>query len=52
MGEQANRIAGSVGRTLLALLAGVACGAGLVSAYIYSSLGEPLMFEGLLRVSL
>jgi hypothetical protein len=30
----------------------VACGALLVSAYIYSSLGEPLIFQGLVKVSL
>jgi hypothetical protein len=48
----ATRILGSVGRTLLALVAGIACGAVLVAAYIYSSLGEPLVFEGLVVVSL
>lgn len=39
-------------RILLALAAGIACGAVLVAAYIYSSLGTPLVFEGLVEVSL
>lgn len=48
----ASRIAGSALRVLVALAAGVATGALLVAAYIYSSLGEPLVFEGLLEVAL
>ena len=45
-------LAGSIGRVLLALAAGVASGALLVTVFIYSSLGEALVFEGLLLVSL
>jgi hypothetical protein len=48
----ASRIAGSALRILVALAAGVASGALLVAAYIYSSLGEPLVFEGLFEVGL
>lgn len=48
----ASRIAGSALRVLVALAAGVATGALLVAAYIYSSLGEPLVFEGLFEVAL
>ena len=48
----ASRIAGSALRILVALAAGVAVGALLVAAYIYSSLGEPLVFEGLFEVGL
>ena len=47
-----SRLLALIGRTLLALLAGIASGALLVAAYIYSSLGEPLVFEGLFVVSL
>lgn len=49
---ESRRIAAALGRILLALAAGVACGAVLVAAFIYSSLGAPLVFEGLLVVSL
>jgi hypothetical protein len=42
----------TVWRTLVALLAGIAVGALLAAAYIYSSLGPELVFAGLLRVSL
>jgi hypothetical protein len=52
MAATRNELLVSAGRTIVALLAGIACGALLVSAYIYSSLGEPLAFEGLLKVSL
>jgi hypothetical protein len=48
----ASRIAGSALRILVALAAGVASGALLVAAYIYTSLGEPLVFEGLFEVGL
>ena len=49
---ESRRIAAALGRILLALAAGVACGAVLVAAFIYSSLGTALVFEGLLIVSL
>ena len=52
MAGAATRIVGSAARILVALAAGVACGALLVAAYIYSSLGEPLVFEGLFEVGL
>jgi hypothetical protein len=52
MAAARTRLIGSVARTAVALLAGIACGALLVSAYIYSALGEPLVFAGLLKVSL
>lgn len=42
----------TIGRTLLALLVGVAVGALLTAAYIYSSLGPPFVFRGLVVVSL
>jgi hypothetical protein len=48
----ASQIAGSALRILVALAAGVAVGALLVAAYIYSALGEPLVFEGLFEVGL
>ena len=48
----AARLLGSIGRAFLALLAGIACGALLVATYIYSSIGDPLVFEGLVVVSL
>ena len=50
----ARRIALSLLRALTALAAGIACGAALVTAYIYSSLGEgtPLVYDGLFVVSL
>ncbi|KRA83159.1 hypothetical protein [Altererythrobacter sp. Root672] len=44
------RVAGALWRNLLALAAGVACGALLASAYVYSAFGEPLVFGGLLVV--
>jgi hypothetical protein len=47
----ARRAAGALGRILLALAAGVVSGALLVTAYIYSSLGDALVFEGLFVVS-
>jgi hypothetical protein len=49
---ESRRIAAALGRIVLALAAGVASGALLVAAFIYSSLGAPLVFEGLLVVSL
>jgi len=52
MSVQSARIAGALGRILVALGAGVASGALLVTAYIYSSLGDALVFEGLFEVSL
>jgi hypothetical protein len=48
----AARIAGALGRALLALAAGVACGALLVTGYIYVSQDDALVFEGLFTVSL
>jgi hypothetical protein len=39
-------------RVLVALLAGIAVGALLTAAYIYSALGPPFVLEGLLVVSL
>lgn len=48
----ARRLAGSLGRILLALTAGVACGALLATGYIYISQDDALVFEGLLVVSL
>ena len=42
----------TIGRALAALLAGIAVGALLAAAYIYSSIGPELVFAGLLRVSL
>jgi len=52
MAGAAARIAGLALRVLVALAAGVASGALLVAAYIYSALGEPLVFEGLFEVGL
>jgi len=52
MAGAASRFAGATLRILVALAAGVAVGALLVAAYIYSSLGEPLVFEGLFEVGL
>jgi hypothetical protein len=49
---ESSRLAAALGRILLALAAGVASGAVLVAAFIYSSIGAPLVFEGLLVVSL
>lgn len=45
-------LAKTIGRTLLALLAGVAVGALLVAAYIHWAIGREFVFEGLLEVSL
>ena len=42
----------TIGRTFVALLAGISVAALLTAAYIYSSLGPELVFAGLLRVSL
>lgn len=52
MALEAARMLRSIGRTLLALAAGVACGALLVAAFIYISWTEGFVFEGLFRVSL
>jgi hypothetical protein len=52
MGMEPGRTIGTLGRIALALTAGIATGALLVAAYIYSSLGEALVFEGLFLVSL
>jgi hypothetical protein len=48
----ARRIAGALGRTLLALATGIASGAVLVTGYIYLSQDDALVFEGLFVVSL
>ena len=45
------RLARGVGYTALALAAGVACGALLVTGYIYLSQDDALVFEGLFLVS-
>jgi hypothetical protein len=52
MAWAASRLARSALRILVALTAGVAIGSLLVAAYIYSSLGTPLVFEGLFEVGL
>jgi hypothetical protein len=52
MAGAASRIAATALQILVALAAGVAVGALLVAAYIYSSLGTPLVFEGLFEVGL
>ena len=41
-----------MGRIAIALGAGVACGALMAAAFIYSSLGNALVFEGLVLVAL
>ena len=46
------RTAVAVGRLILALIAGVATGAVLVAGFIYSSLGDALVFKGLFLVAL
>ena len=50
----ARRIAWTLGRHLAALAAGIACGAVLVTAFMYSSYGASagLVYEGLFEVSL
>ena len=48
---ETRRIAGAFGRSLLALAAGIACGAMLVTGYIYVSQDDVLVFEGLFVVS-
>ncbi len=45
-------LAKTIGRTLLALVAGIAVGALLVAAYIHWAIGREFVFEGLVRVSL
>jgi len=52
MTETLFRVAGTMGRTLFALLAGIASGALLVAAYLYISNSEPLVFEGLFEIAL
>ena len=52
MPHSARRIAGALARILLALGAGVASGALLVTGYIFVSHDDALVFEGLLLVSL
>jgi hypothetical protein len=45
------RVAGALWRILLALAVGVACGALLAATYVYSAFGGPLVFGGLLVVT-
>lgn len=52
MPPEAARLASMLWRIVLALAAGIAVGALLVAAYIYSEIGEHLVFEGLFEVSL
>ena len=47
----AARLARGVGKAALALAAGVACGALLVTGYLYLSQDDALVFEGLFVVS-
>ena len=49
---ETRRIAAALGRVLLALAAGVACGALLVTGYIAVSQDDALVFEGLFAVAL
>ena len=51
MAPAAARLARGIGHTALALAAGVACGALLVTGYIYLSQDDALVFEGLFLVS-
>ena len=51
MTPAAARLARGVGHTVLALAAGVACGALLVTGYLYLSQDDALVFEGLFLVS-
>src|SRR5689334_19215161 len=46
------RVAGALRRFLLALATGVACGALLAATYVYSAFGGPLVFGGLLVVTI
>jgi hypothetical protein len=46
------RLASTLGHIALALAAGIATGALLAAAYIYTSLGPDLVFDGLFAVSL
>ncbi len=48
----AARLARGIGHAALALAAGIACGALLVTGYIYLSQDDALVFEGLFLVSL
>lgn len=50
MALETARVAGALWRILLALAAGVACGAVLAAGYVYSAFGETLIFGGLLVV--
>ncbi len=52
MTPESARLARTIGRTVVALFAGVAVGTLLTAAYIYSSLGPPFVLRGLLVVSL
>jgi hypothetical protein len=52
MPPDAVSLASKLWRIALALAAGIAVGALLVAGYIYSEIGEDLVFEGLFEVSL
>ena len=52
MPPAAAHLVSTLWRIALALVAGIAVGALLVAAYIYSEIGEHLVFEGLFEVSL
>lgn len=52
MASGAASLAGTAGRVLLALTAGIATGALLVTGYIYLSQDDALVFEGLFQVAL
>jgi hypothetical protein len=47
-----NSLGRALGRIALALVAGIGTGALLAAAFIYSSLGPELVFEGLVHVAL
>lgn len=51
MKPAASGLARGIGQAVLALAAGVACGALLVTGYIYLSQDDALVFEGLFLVS-
>ena len=51
MTPAAARLARGLGHAVLALAAGVACGALLVTGYLYLSQDDALVFEGLFLVS-
>jgi|GEM_PF-3674472 hypothetical protein len=52
MAQSLTRFGRTLGRIAVALAAGIATGALLTAAYIHSSLGPGLVFEGLVEVAL